>query len=89
VHRVPSINLRLDPDLVAQVREFAGPGELTRAVDEGMRLWLNAKRAPKPEPAAPAPVPAPVAAPMLEPPRPSLPAMQPLPPNALRVPGRS
>jgi hypothetical protein len=92
VHRVPSINLRLDPSLLAQVREAAGPGELTAAINQAMQMWLAAKRAPQPEPAAAAPTPVPVpavAAPfVLEPPRSSLPATLPLPPNAYRPPGQ-
>ena len=81
--RPPQVNLRLNPELIAQVRALTGPGALAVAVDEALQLWLNAKRAPKPESAAAAPAPA-VAAPTLEPPR--LLAMLPL--NAYRPPGR-
>jgi hypothetical protein len=98
MHRVPSINLRLDPALLAAVRELAGPGNLTSAVDEALQLWLDHQRAgpadaaaqpvPVPAVAAPAPAPAPVVVMPIEPPRSSLPAMLPLPPNAYRPPGR-
>jgi hypothetical protein len=85
--RPPQVNLRLNPELIAQVRALTGPGALAVAVDEALQLWLAAKHAgPADAAAQPAPVPA-VAAPVLEPPRPSLPAMQP-PPNAYRPPGR-
>jgi hypothetical protein len=81
VHRVPSLNLRLDPDLVAEVRELAGPGELTKSINAAMRMWLGAQRAPKPEPAAAARAPV---APVLG----TLAASWPLPPHAYRPPGR-
>ena len=91
MHRVPSVNLRLDPNLLAQVRELAGAGALTAAINEGMRLWLDHKRAPEPQPAAAAPAPAapPSAAPAsLPPPPPTAPAIMavPMPWNAYRSP---
>jgi hypothetical protein len=79
--RPPSINLRLDVALVAQMREAAGPGELTAAINQAMQMWLAAKRAPQPAPAPAAPAPAPAApstVPTLEPPR--LSTLQLLPP---------
>ena len=60
--RPPQVNLRLNPELIAQVRALTGPGALAVAVDEALQLWLDRKRAPKPEPVAAAPVPAPVPA---------------------------
>jgi hypothetical protein len=32
--------LRLDPELMDEVRELAGPGRFTAAVEVGLRLWL-------------------------------------------------
>jgi len=84
VSRPPQVNLRLNPELIAQVRALTGPGALAVAVDEALQLWLDRKRAgPADAAAQPAPAAA-VAAPVLEPPR--LLAMLPL--NAYRPPGR-
>lgn len=42
-------NLRLDPKLMAEVREHTD--NLTRAIEDGLRLWLKqAKKAAKAKP---------------------------------------
>lgn len=49
-----AILFRLDPALLAEVRHYAGPRKITRAVEAGLMWWLKqAKRKaasePKPE----------------------------------------
>jgi hypothetical protein len=40
-----AVNLRLDPAVMAEVREYAGLRGFTVAVEEGLQLWLaRAKR---------------------------------------------
>jgi hypothetical protein len=55
--RPPSVTLRVNPDLIAEVRALAGPGGLTEALNSAMRLWITSKRAAtliQPEPPQPA-----------------------------------
>jgi hypothetical protein len=60
--RPPSVTLRVNPDLIAEVRELAGRGGLTEALNSAMQLWITSQRStrsiqpepPQPVPAAPA-----------------------------------
>jgi hypothetical protein len=36
--------LRLDPELMDAVRELAGPGGFTAAVEEGLRWWITKQK---------------------------------------------
>jgi hypothetical protein len=85
--RPPSVTLRVDPDLVAEVRELVGPRGLTEALNAAMRLWIASQRTPE-SPNPTPPVTAPIAA--EPPPLPDDVRMmrQPtLPSNAFRPPG--
>jgi hypothetical protein len=57
--RPPSVTLRVNPDLIAEVRALAGPGGLTEALNAAMRLWVASQRsATSIQPEPPQPVPA-------------------------------
>jgi hypothetical protein len=62
--RPPSVTLRIDPDLIARVRELAGPGGLTEALNAAMQLWITGQRsAASVQPEPPQSVPAVAATP--------------------------
>ena len=82
--RPPSVTLRVNPDLIAEVRALAGPGGLTEALNSAMRLWIASQRsATSIQPEPPQPVPAVAAAPSPE----DRTAVPTRPRNAYRPPG--